>query len=58
MTPNKTDCPYGADSCPKVSELEDRLSVMEHNQLKMMRTLYYIVGVVSVSLGLTGGMLL
>lgn len=58
MTPDKTDCPYGAASCPKVNELEDRLGVMEHNQLKMMRTLYYIVGVVSVSLGLTGGMLL
>lgn len=52
------ECPYGDKSCPKVDELEERLAVMERNQIKMMRTLYYIVGVVSVSLGMTGGMIL
>lgn len=55
---NRFNCPYGADSCPKVQELEERIVMMERTQLKMLRTLYYIVGVVSVSLGLTGGMLL
>lgn len=46
-------CPYGAESCPKVNELEDRVTSMEKNQIRMMRLLYFIAGIVSVSLGVT-----
>lgn len=44
-------CPYGAESCPKVTELEERVTRMEKNQSKMMITLYFIAGIVSVTLG-------
>lgn len=47
------ECPYGAESCPKVQELEDRVSRIERNQQRMSRILYYIAGIVSVSLGVT-----
>lgn len=51
-------CPYGAESCPKVEELEVRVARMEQNQNRMMRILYYIMGIVTVSLGITGGSVL
>lgn len=50
MTDGK-ECPYGAKSCPKVEEIEDRVAHMERNQAKIMTTLYFIAGVVSVTLG-------
>lgn len=50
MTP-RNECPYGASSCPKVEEIEERVGRMERNQTKIMMTLYFIAGVVSVSLG-------
>ena len=45
------ECPYGADECPKVHALEKKVLSMEKNQHRMMFTLYFIAGVVSVSLG-------
>lgn len=50
MTPSK-ECPYGAKACPKVDKIEERVGRMEKNQSKMMTTLYFIAGVVSVTLG-------
>ena len=50
MTP-RNECPYGANSCPKVEEIEDRVAHMEKSLSKMMTTLYFIAGVVSVTLG-------
>lgn len=47
------ECPYGADTCPKIMELDARIDVLERNQFKMMRLIYYIAGIVSVSLGIT-----
>lgn len=46
-----TQCPYTDKPCPKVTDLEDRVTRMERNQAVMMRLLYFIAGVVSVSLG-------
>ena len=46
-------CPYGADDCPKIKELDERIDVLEKNQIRLMRTVYYIAGIVSVSLGVT-----
>ena len=48
---SRTECPYGAKSCPKVEEIEERVIRMEKNQSRMMTTLYFIAGVVSVTLG-------
>ena len=51
MTPPRNECPYGAKACPKVEEMEERVGRMEKNQSRMMTTLYFIAGVVSVTLG-------
>lgn len=47
----KNECPYGAGECPKISDLRDKVEYLEANQVKIIRTLYYIAGIVSVSLG-------
>ena len=52
MIQNDIECPYGARSCPKVEELETKVNTLEKNQLRMMRTVYYIAGIVSVTLGI------
>lgn len=46
-------CPYGAESCPKINELDARIDTLEKNQFKIMRTVYYIAGIVSVTLGVS-----
>lgn len=54
------DCPYGADSCPKVEELERRLEETEERikeqstDIKtMMKYLYIIAGMVAVNWGIS-----
>ena len=47
------ECPYGAGDCPKIRDLDERIDVLEKRQADMMRVLYYIAGIVSVSLGVT-----
>lgn len=47
----RNECPYGASDCPKISELRSKVSVLEKNQVRLMRTVYYIAGIVSVTLG-------
>lgn len=49
----QNECPYGASECPKIRELDERIDILERNQAKLMRLLYYIAGIVSVSLGVT-----
>ena len=59
------DCPFGATTCPKIEELEDRVAMFQNEvqelrrtQMEMQRLLYVIVGVVTVSLGVNlGGIL-
>lgn len=46
-------CPYTDKPCPKVTDLAERVTKMEKNQAIMMRLLYFIAGIVSVSLGVT-----
>ena len=46
-----SECPYGASDCPKVSELRSKINILEKNQVRLMRTVYYIAGIVSVTLG-------
>lgn len=47
------ECPYGAGDCPKIRDLDERIDTLEKTQANMMRVLYYIAGIVSVSLGVT-----
>lgn len=44
-------CPYGARECPKVQDLEERLVKDEEVLQSMSRTLYVIVGLLTVELG-------
>lgn len=53
-----SECPYTDKPCPKLQELDDRIDVLEKNQRRLMQLVYYIAGIVSVSLGMTGGMVL
>lgn len=48
---SRTECPYGAVQCPKVRDLEEKVTRMESRQMAIMRLLYLVVGVVSASLG-------
>lgn len=47
-----SDCPYGADACPKTELIEDRLALLENRQMKIYRLLYIIAGIVTSELGL------
>lgn len=49
----RIDCPFGSEQCPHVKALDERIDALEANQLKLMHLLYYIAGIVSVSLGVT-----
>ena len=53
VAPMVSKCPYGADDCPKIKELDERIDTLEKNQIRLMRMVYYIAGIVSVSLGVT-----
>ena len=46
------ECPYGAEDCPKIEDLERRVSRMEKTMDKIMYTLYFVAGIVSVELGI------
>ena len=46
-------CPYGARECPKVQDLEGRVMKDEELLQSMSRTLYVIVGLLMVELGVT-----
>lgn len=49
--PPRNECPYGAEDCPKLKELRSRITRLEQNQTRMMRIMYYVAGIVSVTLG-------
>lgn len=49
----KTECPYGPNSCPKLAGINTRIGILEKNQLKLMHIVYYIAGIVSVTLGVS-----
>ena len=51
MTP-RNECPYGPLDCPKLISLNDRINKLERNQARLMHMVYYIAGVVSVTLGI------
>lgn len=45
-------CPYGADGCPKIEDLEQELKDTRAMVYRMMRTLYLIAGILTVNLGI------
>lgn len=59
------ECPYGDKECPKVVQLEERVDRMEHSMERTADTvtensklLQYLMGMVMVGFGLTGGLIL
>lgn len=49
----KNECPYGADDCPKITDLEVTVRVLHSELENMKRILYCIVGILMVELGVT-----
>lgn len=49
----KNECPYGADDCPKINDLEITVKVLHSELENMKRILYCIVGILMVELGVT-----
>lgn len=52
MTPTLIDCPYGADTCPKVQELERDVTEMRKTMNKILYLLYFVAGIVAVEFGI------
>lgn len=52
MSPPRNECPYGAIDCPKMQSMKERIIILEKNQAKLMHIVYYIAGIVSVTLGI------
>lgn len=52
MSPPRNECPYGAIDCPKMQSMKERIAILEKNQAKLMHIVYYIAGIVSVTLGI------
>ena len=48
----KTECPYGADECPKVEETNDSIKHIYKRLLNIERILYVLVGVMAVECGI------
>lgn len=48
----RIECPYGAVDCPKMQSMKERIIILEKNQAKLMHIVYYIAGIVSVTLGI------
>ena len=46
-------CPYGASECPKIEDIEERVTRDESVLQNMQRTLYIIVGLLMVELGVS-----
>lgn len=47
------ECPYGADDCPKIADLEGTVRILHAELENMKRILYAIVGILMVELGVT-----
>lgn len=46
------DCPYGAERCPKVSDLETTVIDLVHQMRKMNNYLMVIIGIMAVECGI------
>ncbi len=52
------ECPYHAENCPKVEDMERRIEKMETGIERNTKMLYYIAGLIVMGFGITGGMAL
>lgn len=50
--PKPDQCPYGLEPCPKIIDMKDRIERLEKNQARLTTLIYYIAGIVSVTLGI------
>lgn len=60
MVPRSPECPYGAENCPKLLELEARIDELESDirtqsgDLKTIsRYVYLLVGMVAINWGIS-----
>ena len=51
MTPQRHDCPYGADQCPKISDLEESIKDLAIQMKKVTWYLAIIMGIIAVECG-------
>lgn len=52
MTPAK-NCPYGADDCPKIEDIEKRAENHEKDISEIKKILYILIGMVAVNWGIS-----
>lgn len=52
MTPTKSECPYGASTCPQVARLEKTLDNLETRITTITRLCYVMVGIIAIQTGL------
>jgi len=48
----RSDCPYGAESCPHVKRVEDQVADMRKTLNKILYVMYLVAGIVAVELGI------
>lgn len=47
------ECPYGAQDCPKISDLKHEVDTIKESISSMAKTLYLIAGILMVNLGVS-----
>lgn len=47
------ECPYGADSCPKIEDLEKEVQSTKDLILRLLKVVYLIAGILTINLGIT-----
>lgn len=48
----KSECPYGAETCPKMDELDEKVTRLDTMMCGMQRTLWVIAGILMCECGI------
>lgn len=51
--PKQSECPYGADACPKIEILEKEVQSTKDLIIRLLKVVYIIAGILTVNLGIT-----
>lgn len=51
MTDNGGSCPYGAGTCPKLTDVEADVKTLERKLTEVTRLLYVMIGMLMIELG-------
>lgn len=52
MMNDRPDCPFGAESCPHVSRVENQIKAMTKTMNRILYVVYFVAGIVAVELGI------